>query len=248
MDGTRFPDRPADLVLLGPPGAGKGTQARILQDRFGLVQLSTGDLLREAVAAGTPAGLAAREVMASGGLVSDEIVVAILSDRLAASDTAAPRPKRNADAATEYYGSFVKPGPLLCENITLSCRLKNGPVKVYGNPDEILKSKQLCAPRPRLALRSCLPRALAWPRGLASRARVASPRHLTSPLNHPRVHLAIALTLRPPALPDALALTLPRQGKGARRGKSARGARRGKGASQRERAPRQARAQGKASA
>ncbi|MGR3782936.1 MAG: adenylate kinase [Albimonas sp.] len=89
MDGTRFPDRPADLVLLGPPGAGKGTQARILQDRFGLVQLSTGDLLREAVAAGTPAGLAAREVMASGGLVSDEIVVAILSDRLAASDTAA---------------------------------------------------------------------------------------------------------------------------------------------------------------
>ncbi|SFJ16758.1 adenylate kinase [Albimonas pacifica] len=88
MDGNRFSDRPADLVLLGPPGAGKGTQARLLQERFGLVQLSTGDLLREAVAAGTPAGRAAGEVMASGGLVSDEIVIAILRDRLAAPDTA----------------------------------------------------------------------------------------------------------------------------------------------------------------
>lgn len=89
MDGNRFDDRPADLVLLGPPGAGKGTQARILQERFGLVQLSTGDLLREAVAQGTPAGLAAKDVMAAGGLVSDEIVVAILRDRLAADDCAA---------------------------------------------------------------------------------------------------------------------------------------------------------------
>lgn len=76
------------LILLGPPGAGKGTQARMLQDRFGMVQLSTGDLLRAAVAAGTPAGLAARAVMAAGDLVSDEIVLAILRDRLAASDTA----------------------------------------------------------------------------------------------------------------------------------------------------------------
>lgn len=80
--------RPAVLILLGPPGAGKGTQARMLEDQFGLVQLSTGDLLRSAVAAGTEAGLAAKAVMDAGGLVSDEIVLSVLCDRLAASDTA----------------------------------------------------------------------------------------------------------------------------------------------------------------
>ena len=80
--------RPAVLILLGPPGAGKGTQARMLQDRFGLVQLSTGDLLRAAVAAGTDAGKAAKAVMQAGDLVSDEIVLAILKDRLAEPDTA----------------------------------------------------------------------------------------------------------------------------------------------------------------
>ena len=80
--------RPAVLILLGPPGAGKGTQARMLQDRFGLVQLSTGDLLRAAVAAGTEAGRAAKAVMDAGGLVSDQIVLAILKDRLAEPDVA----------------------------------------------------------------------------------------------------------------------------------------------------------------
>jgi adenylate kinase len=79
--------RPAVLILLGPPGAGKGTQARMLQDRFGLVQLSTGDLLRAAVAAGTEAGRTAQSVMAAGGLVGDDIVLAILKDRLAEPDT-----------------------------------------------------------------------------------------------------------------------------------------------------------------
>ncbi len=78
---------PAVFILLGPPGAGKGTQARMLEETFGLVQLSTGDLLRAAVAAGTEAGQQAKAVMEAGGLVSDEIVLAILKDRLAEPDT-----------------------------------------------------------------------------------------------------------------------------------------------------------------
>lgn len=85
MSGARGPV----LVLLGPPGAGKGTQARMLAERFGLVQLSTGDLLRAAVAEGTGAGRQAAAVMQAGGLVSDAIVLAILRDRMERPDTAA---------------------------------------------------------------------------------------------------------------------------------------------------------------
>lgn len=70
------------IILLGPPGSGKGTQAQLLVQRYGIVQLSTGEMLRAAVAAGTPVGLKAKEIMASGGLVPDEIVVGIISDRI----------------------------------------------------------------------------------------------------------------------------------------------------------------------
>src|SRR4029078_9639867 len=70
------------LILLGPPGAGKGTQAQRLIHKYGIVQLSTGEMLRAAVAAGTPIGLQAKDIMASGALVPGEIVIGIISDRL----------------------------------------------------------------------------------------------------------------------------------------------------------------------
>jgi adenylate kinase len=74
-----------NIILLGPPGAGKGTQAARLQAQRGMIQLSTGEMLREAVAAGTPIGLKAKEVMERGELVSDAIVSALIGERLDAS-------------------------------------------------------------------------------------------------------------------------------------------------------------------
>jgi adenylate kinase len=76
------------LILLGPPGAGKGTQAQRLIHRYGLVQLSTGEMLRAAVAAETPVGLKAKDIMANGGLVPDDVVIGIISDRMDQPDAA----------------------------------------------------------------------------------------------------------------------------------------------------------------
>ncbi len=76
------------LILLGPPGAGKGTQAAFIQQRFGIPQISTGDMLRAAAKAGTPLGLAAKKVMDAGQLVSDDIVIGLVKERLAQPDCA----------------------------------------------------------------------------------------------------------------------------------------------------------------
>jgi adenylate kinase len=96
------------LILLGPPGSGKGTQAQRLVHRYGIVQLSTGEMLRAAVAAQTPIGLKAKDVMAGGGLVPDEVVIGIISDRLDQPDAASgfildgfPRTVPQAEALDE---------------------------------------------------------------------------------------------------------------------------------------------------
>ena len=102
---TKVGSHPMRLVLLGPPGAGKGTQAERLMGRFKVPQLSTGEILRAAVAAQTAIGLAAKSVMESGGLVSDDIVIGLVADRLDEADVSRgflldgfPRTVAQADA------------------------------------------------------------------------------------------------------------------------------------------------------
>ena len=96
------------LILLGPPGAGKGTQATFIKQKFAIPQISTGDMLRAAVKAGTPLGIAAKKVMDSGALVSDDIIIGLVKERLKEADCANgylfdgfPRTIPQADAMKE---------------------------------------------------------------------------------------------------------------------------------------------------
>ena len=104
------------LVLLGPPGAGKGTQSARIQDKYKIPQLSTGDMLRAAAAAGTPIGLKAKAVMESGALVSDHIVIGIINDRISQPDAkngfildGFPRTLAQAEELVGLHGLLQRP-------------------------------------------------------------------------------------------------------------------------------------------
>jgi len=145
------------LILLGPPGAGKGTQAGYLKAAFGIPQISTGDMLRAAVKAGTPLGLAAKKVMDSGALVSDDIIIGLVHERLKAPDCAHgylfdgfPRTipqaeaMRDAGVAIDFVLEIDVPDAAIVERMSgrrvhvasgRSYHLKYNPPKVAGHDD-----------------------------------------------------------------------------------------------------------------
>lgn len=143
------------LILLGPPGAGKGTQSQRLVEAYGIVQLSTGDMLRAAIKAETPVGLKAKDIMARGDLVPDDVVVAIISDRIDAPDArngfvldGFPRTVGQAEALDQLLAKKgmaldavvqlkVDEGILLrrIENRLQEMKARGEPVRPDDNPD-----------------------------------------------------------------------------------------------------------------
>lgn len=145
------------LILLGPPGAGKGTQANYIKEKFNIPQISTGDMLRAAVKAGTPLGLEAKKVMDAGGLVSDDIIIGLVKDRLKQSDCANgylfdgfPRTIPQADAmkeagvAIDYVLEIDVPDEAIIERMSgrrvhqpsgRTYHVKFNPPKVAGKDD-----------------------------------------------------------------------------------------------------------------
>ncbi len=145
------------LILLGAPGAGKGTQATFIKEKFNIPQISTGDMLRAAVKAGTPLGLAAKQVMDSGGLVSDDIIIGLVKDRLKEADCANgylfdgfPRTLPQADAmkeagvAIDYVLEIDVPDEAIVERMSgrrvhpasgRTYHVKFNPPKVEGKDD-----------------------------------------------------------------------------------------------------------------
>lgn len=145
------------LILLGGPGAGKGTQANYIKEKFGIPQISTGDMLRAAVKEGTPLGLAAKQVMDAGGLVSDEIIIGLVKDRLKQPDCANgylfdgfPRTIPQADAmkdagvAIDYVLEIDVPDDAIIERMSgrrvhpasgRTYHVKYNPPKVAGKDD-----------------------------------------------------------------------------------------------------------------
>lgn len=145
------------LILLGAPGAGKGTQATFIKEKFNIPQISTGDMLRAAVAAGTELGIAAKKVMDAGGLVSDDIIIGLVKDRLQQADCANgylfdgfPRTTRQADAmkeagvAIDYVLEIDVPDSAIVERMSgrrvhpgsgRTYHVKFNPPKVEGRDD-----------------------------------------------------------------------------------------------------------------